>query len=182
MPRCPDWGWKGHHPVVKVSRQDAEAPGGYLRWAHLEFPTEAQWEKAARGTDGRRFPWGNEWDASRCHSSHKDRGEQDRTASVRDHATGVSPYGIHDMIGNVSEMCKDHYHEDYHDVTPTENPICRQHSTASPEHSVRGGSYCEEYHLCAFDSAPGIWDEGNYDWIGFRGVVRPMWIDHTING
>ncbi len=85
------------HPVVLVSAKDAE---DYCRWRHAAFrlPSEAEWEKAARGDDGRTFPWGNEWDPERLNSA--DRGPSGTTPVSR-YRTGVSPYGLFDAVGNV---------------------------------------------------------------------------------
>jgi formylglycine-generating enzyme required for sulfatase activity len=85
------------HPVVLVSAADAEA---YCRWRHAAFrlPTEAEWEKAARGEDGRPFPWGIAWDPSRANSATSG---IEGTSSVTHYPNGASPYGLLDAVGNV---------------------------------------------------------------------------------
>ena len=84
------------HPVVLVSCHDAQA---HCRWRGCSLPSEAQWEKAARGDEGRYFPWGNDWDPSRANISRRLGG----TSPVRGHPEGGSPYGILDSAGNVFE-------------------------------------------------------------------------------
>lgn len=94
-----------HHPVVYLSWRDAVSYAGWLAQVTGEpwrVPTEEEWEKAARGTDGRAFPWGDQWDPRRANTSDGGPGD---TTPVGYYSGGVSPYGAFDMAGNVNEWC-----------------------------------------------------------------------------
>lgn len=93
------------HPVVGVSLEDVLA---FCRWAvqvtglRLRLPTEPEWEKAARGQEGRLYPWGDEWQAGRCNSQESKSGG---TCPVRQYPQDCGPYGVAGMAGNVQEWC-----------------------------------------------------------------------------
>jgi len=117
MPMETPWGWQDNYPIVNLRWEDANA---YAQWAEVSLPTEAQWEKAARGTDGRTYPWGNFWDTKKFNY------QTDLTAMrmtpVDKYPAGASPYGCMDMVGNAWEWCADWYGGDYYKNAPARNP------------------------------------------------------------
>ncbi len=98
---------RAEFPVVWVTWKGAVA---YCKWAHLRLPTELEWEKGARGVDGKLYPWGDEWEAGRQHPPEGERKPEEITSAWA-YPIARSPYGLYQMIGNVYEWCADTYEE-----------------------------------------------------------------------
>ncbi len=164
------------HPVVKITWHEANA---YCQWLDTlarasepsqglvaRLPTEAEWEKAARGVYSYEWPWGNEWDAVRCNSME---GSKEATTPVGAYSPqGDSPYGVADMVGNVWEWC-----HSLDRAYPYVNDDGRESEAGAGLRVVRGGSYRDSFAgtRCAYRSA--FLPHRRHEVIGFRVVIAP---------
>jgi len=162
-----------NYPVIEVTWYGAKAFCEYYGW---RLPTEAEWEKAARGTDKRKYPWGNRWRCGYCNFADvntdcewSDKNCDDGykyTAPVGSYPHGASPYGCMDMAGNVWEWCNDWYDEDYYENSPDHNP---QGPSSGSYRVIRGGSW-NRSASCIRCAARGGTPSGGWSDVGFRPV------------
>ena len=164
-PEAQDWGILDDHPVMAVSWIWAQK---YAEWAGKSLPSEAQWEKAARGTDGRRYPWGNQPPTFDRVLWKEHPLAKKKAAAVDCCPAGTSPYGVFNMAGNAYEWCLDYFSKDYYSRSPKRNPVNLE---PGKYRVLRGGAFVLDkedlrsalrYRLREDDRAP---------YIGFRLVL-----------
>jgi len=164
-PRAADWRTpdRAEHPVTHVDWSQARA---YALWAGGRLPTEAEWEKAARGTDARIFPW-----VDVVTDDQRLNFDAQGTVPVGSYPTGASPYGALDMAGNVEEWVADWYAPDYYTQSPSRNPLG---PASGLFRVVRGGSFNSSRGDVRTTSRGRALPDTAFENVGFRIVVPDL--------
>ncbi len=171
---------RADHPAVNVTWDDAQA---YCRWLTdvsgkpYCLPNEAEWEKAARSTDGRLYPWGNEWNGDRCNVS--DGSGQEDTTPVGAYAGGASPYGLLDTIGNVWEWTRSLWGPSLREPSftyPYDPDDGRENewATSDVRRVLRGASFFNGRDMARCAVRYRYSPKNRFRSIGFRVVISPF--------
>lgn len=169
------------HPISFVHWSAAKAFTIWLSYKEnrvYRLPSEAEWEYAARGTDSRENPWGNEASKPNVHANIGRRknalelGEAPTLEKVGQFKKGVSFFGLHDMGGNVAEWCLDYFSYDFHKYSPLKNPIGPTDTQEPVKKVQRGGSWRDSEHTKFALERYGSNINLNYDQFGFRVVCE----------